>query len=334
MVFVERSKYRMPELRGGTWLNSPPITLADLKGRAVLLDFWDYTCINCIRTLPYLVEWNRRYEGLGLMVIGIHAPEFYFSRSVENVLRAMERFGINYPVVMDNEYKIWSAFANRCWPAKYLVDKDGYIRYFHFGEGSYAETEMAIQLLIKEINPGSLLPDLMKPIRDTDVPGIHCYRVTPELYFGYDRGVVGNPEGVKPGAPVEYKTPFELREERIYLGGRWLIAHEYAKPHLYGDHEEASVYLKYTASEVNLVINPNGERGFRVHIFQDEGYVPADSFGDDVQMGEDGSTYIVVGEPRMYNLVKNKEFGTHSLKLTTSSNACELYAFTFVSCAA
>jgi thiol-disulfide isomerase/thioredoxin len=136
----ERAPVRAPHLAPGTWLNAGPLDLKALRGRVVLVDFWDYTCINCLRTLPYLVEWHRRYREKGLTMIGVHAPEFSFARSADFVRQAIHDYGITYPVVLDNEHRTWYAFANRYWPAKYLIDHKGYLRYKRFGEGHYAET--------------------------------------------------------------------------------------------------------------------------------------------------------------------------------------------------
>jgi thiol-disulfide isomerase/thioredoxin len=186
-----------PELEGGQWIQHGPVSLKAQRDKAVvLIDFWDYTCVNCIRTLPYVAEWHRRYADSGLVVVGVHAPEFSFAREGSHVAEAAKRFGLEYPIVLDNEYAIWRAYSNRFWPAKYLVDSKGRIRYYHFGEGSYQESEVAIQGAIRELNPTASLPPPIEPIRDMDRPGTVCYRVTPELYLGHARGQFGNPEGV------------------------------------------------------------------------------------------------------------------------------------------
>ncbi len=331
-MFVEKGKVHMPELAGGKWINSQELSVKKLRGKVILIDFWDYTCVNCIRTLPYLKEWHRRYHDKGLIIIGVHAPEFFFSRTEGNVLNGIEEFGIQYPVVLDNDYQIWHSFANRYWPAKYLTDKNGYIRYAHFGEGSYVETELAIQLLLKEINPDVELPDPMKPVRDTDIPGIHCYRVSPELYLGFSRGRLGNPEGQKKDEVQDYKKPEVKQEDTIYVEGRWLSTSEYMKPALDGSVDMAHVYLKYTSSEVNLVINPEGDGDFKLFVMQDEKYLDPQDAGEDVEFDSEGKSYIVVRKPKMYKLIKNKEFGSHHLKLSTNSNGLAMYAFTFVTC--
>ena len=331
-MFVEKEKIHIPELIGGKWINSKELSVRELRGKVVLVDFWDYTCVNCIRTLPYVKEWQKRYHDKGLEIIGVHAPEFFFARTEDNVKRAIREFGIEYSVVMDNNYQIWHAFTNRYWPAKYLADKKGYIRYAHFGEGNYIETELTIQLLLREINPNVELPDLMKPVRDTDIPEIFCYSASPELYFGYKRGKLGNPEGYRPDGIEYYKTPERIENDAICVEGRWFCAPEYMKPALDESLDMAHLYLKYTSSEVNLVINTDGESGFQLFVMQDGNYLSPEDAGQDVKFDSQGCSYIVVREPKMYRLIKNKEFGSHLLKLSTKSNGCEIYAFTFVSC--
>jgi thiol-disulfide isomerase/thioredoxin len=331
-MYVQKGKVRMPDLDSGKWLNSGAIAREDLAGRVVLIDFWDYTCVNCIRTLPYIREWYRRYHDKGLEIIGVHAPEFTFSRTEENVRKGIEEFEIKYPVVMDNDYKIWQAFANRYWPSKYLIDKNGYFRYAHFGEGNYIETELAIQLLLKEIDPDVDLPDPMKPVRDMDTPGVHCHRVSPELYFGYNRGKLGNTGEVKKDVAQEFKNPDITQDDTIYVDGRWISSAEYMAPALNDSSETACVYLKYTSSEVNLVINPEKDKGFKVFIMQDNKYLDHEDAGDDVEFESHAESYIVVRDPKMYNLIKNKEVGSHLLQLSTNSNGFSAYAFTFVSC--
>ncbi len=146
MTQQEQGPVHAPEFPPNVaWLQGGPITMASLRGRAVLVDFWDYTCVNCLRTLPYVKEWHRRYADLGLTIIGVHAPEFSFAHHIDNVRRAVAEQGLMYPIVLDNDHAIWQAYANRYWPAKYLIDREGYLRAYHFGEGGYGETESAIQ---------------------------------------------------------------------------------------------------------------------------------------------------------------------------------------------
>jgi thiol-disulfide isomerase/thioredoxin len=313
-----------PELEGGQWIQHGPVSLKDLRDKAVVLvDFWDYTCVNCIRTLPYVVRWNHRYAESGLVIVGVHAPEFSFAREGSHVAEAAARFGLEYPIVLDNEYAIWRAYSNRCWPAKYLVDSKGRIRYYHFGEGSYQESEVAIQGLIRELNPAQSLPPPMEPVRDSDRPGAVCYRVTPELYLGHARGQFGNPEGVVRDRPHDYRDIGPHVEGMSYLAGSWRVEQEAARAEAPG----AAISLRYTAKDVNLVMAPPAGASVRMEIVL-EG---AQRAGDDVKF--DGERrFITVDRPRMYNLVANDSVVSGGFTLRAEQGGVAVYAFTFISC--
>ena len=170
------------------WVNSEPLCLSDLRGNVVLVDFWTYTCVNCIRTFPYLRQWNARYADDGLVILGIHTPEFEFEEDRDNVLNASVDDAIVWPVALDNDYRTWRAYSNRYWPAKYLIDKDGVIRYTHFGEGAYAETEQEIRKLLEEAG-ADLTLDIELPTDQVVDPGfLRARKLTRELYGGYGRG--------------------------------------------------------------------------------------------------------------------------------------------------
>ncbi len=314
-----------------TWLQGGPLRMADLRGKPVLIDFWDYTCVNCLHTLPYVKEWARRYETHGLKVIGVHAPEFAFARDSGNVLRAVREHDIQYPVVLDNDYAIWQAYANRYWPAKYLIDGNGYLRYLHFGEGAYAETEQAIQALLKESFPELLLPGIMAPVRDEDATGAVCYRVTPELYLGYQRGAIGNVAGVEPDKPATYRDPGKHIDGYFYLEGDWLLSGEYlARPA--GAQAESRLTVPYMAKEVNVVLHPPTYGGSAtISIEQDGRPLSAEDAGADVTSGA-ATSVITVDTPRMYRLISNRDIDRHELTLRTTSDGVAMYAFTFTSC--
>jgi len=319
-----------PEFPAGVqWLQGGPLTMAGLRGSVVLLDFWDYTCVNCLRTLPYVKEWSRRYRDHGLRVIGVHAPEFSFARDYDNVVRAVREQGIDYPVVLDNEYAIWQAYANRYWPAKYLVDANGYLRYVHFGEGAYRETEEAIQSLIKDAFPQALLPGLMEPVRDEDREGAVCYRVSPELYLGYARGNYGNPN-LTPDRPAAYRDPGMHMDGFAYVEGDWLVSAEYlARPA--GASGVSRLVVPYLANEVNIVAHPPTYGGAAVlAVEQDGAALAAEDAGDDVTAG--ATATLTIDRPRMYRVVRNRAIGRHELALSTTSDGVALYALTFTSC--
>jgi thiol-disulfide isomerase/thioredoxin len=313
-----------PELTGGTWIQHGPVNIRELRDKAVvLIDFWDYTCVNCIRTLPYVSGWHRRYHKDGLMVVGVHAPEFTFAREKSHVADAVREFALEYPIVLDNGYEIWRAYSNRFWPAKYLADAKGRLRYYHFGEGGYQETELAIQTLLRELHPSLDLPPPMEPVRDSDRMGAVCYRVTPELYLGHARGQFGNPEGVQADRPHDYRDPGRHMEGLVYLSGRWQIEQESARAQEPG----AAIDLRYTAADVNLVMAPPPGSVVRAELVLSDAQRP----GDDVKH-DNGRAYVTVERPRMYNLVANEMVSSGALTLRAESPGLSAFAFTFVSC--
>jgi thiol-disulfide isomerase/thioredoxin len=331
---IEKGKVHAPEI-GATWINSRPMELRALRGRVVLVDFWDYSCANCLRTLPYVTEWHNRYADKGLTIIGVHTPEFSFAANETFVRAAVERFAIRYSVVLDNGYAIWHAYTNRYWPAKYLIDKDGYIRFFHFGEGDYGGTEGAIQTLLREANPGvEGLPAVMAPVRDTDKPGATCYRTTPELYLGSKRGKLGNLSGFlnqNSDQAAQYTLPPKIGADTVYLSGAWLSRDECAKSAPGND--PSSILLYYAAKEVNLVMAPDGEPQI-VELLHSGKPLAADEWGEDAARDDAGMTTVKVDSPRMYNLVRNPGVKQQLLQVVSRKAGVECYAFTFGTCAA
>lgn len=327
----DRLKIRAPEVTGGKWLNSPPLRIADLVTRGpVLVDFWDYTCVNCLRTLPYLIEWHERYAPHGLTIVGVHAPEFEFAHDPETVAAAVERLGIEYPVFLDNNFATWSAYSTRAWPSKYLIDTSRIIRYTHVGEGRYGETERAIQTLLREQQPGLDLPEPLDPLRPTDVPGAVCYRTTPELHAGYAHGRLGNPEGWFEEAPGHYRPvpPAHREEGRLYFEGDWQTFAEYSLAAAEG----STVCVPYRAAEVNAVLRA-AERPIRVYVALDGQHgLDYEEAGEDVVVDVELGSYVTVRQPRMYNLIVSPDFGSHTLCLHTTEPGLEVYSFTFVSC--
>jgi len=341
-----RERIHAPEIEG-EWLNSPSLKTRELRGRVVLVDFWDYTCVNCLRTLPYVREWHRRYAASGsagippaehgLVVVGVHAPEFHFARDRGNVERAVRSEGLEYPIVLDNDYRTWQAFANRCWPARYLIDAQGYIRYLHLGEGQYGETEGAIQRLLRESGVTTPLPALIEPLGASDQPGAHCVSVTPELYLGYGRGRLGNDSGYIDNQVADYTPASGRAVGLVYLEGPWFAGREQivACP-LLG--RESRLRLRYTAAEVNFVMAPPDSDGLPVEgratvvVRQDGRPLTVEESGADIMLDGD-ETVVDVTEPRMYRLVRNRQAGTRELEIWTRKPGLEAYAFTFVACA-
>jgi thiol-disulfide isomerase/thioredoxin len=327
---VEKGKVRAPEI-GRVWLNSSPLSFRQLRGRVVLVDFWDYTCVNCIRTLPYVQAWHERYGGKGLTVIGVHTPEFTFAQYESNVERGIREFGLTYPIVIDSDREIWKAFANRYWPTKYLLDKEGYLRYAHFGEGAYRETEEAMRELLREVNPALAFPPLMDPVRAEDQPGAVCYPPSPELYLGHLRGRIGNEGGFKTDAIAEYTLPDELKDNCFYVKGSWASTAEYMESAGEGEH---LIVLKYEASGVNLVMAAPRGSSCEVVILQDgkplsRSQKTADTRFRTVDGNEESR--VTVQRARMYFLVDNHDFGSHVLELRCPAGVAA-FAFTFTSC--
>ncbi len=339
MPDLEPPIIRAPAFGPGDWLNTDhPLDLGALRGRVVLVDFWDYSCVNCVRTLPYLTAWHERYAPLGLTIVGVHAPEFAFGREARAIRAALEEFGVRYPVLLDNDYRTWDAYANRYWPSKYLIDARGYIRYHNHGEGYYHETERAIGALLREINPSLNLPDPLPLLRPEDAPGAVCYRPTPELYAGYARGSLGNPEGYASGGAVLYMLPARRTVGNFYVEGAWLSGEDYLA---YVGAEVGSVVLPYEAAEVNAVLSPNADVVERTlhpdsvaeaEVWHDGAPVSALNAGRDVVFAP-----APVGRrarPLMVNLICNPGCERHELTLRVRTRGVALYAFTFSGCVA
>lgn len=315
-----------PEI-GPIWLNSAPLTLRQLRGRVVLIDFWDFTCVNCIRTLPYVAEWHRRYEPLGLTVIGVHAPEFYFGRAAEILEQGIAEFGIRYPVLLDNDYAIWKAFANKYWPSKYLIDPEGYMRYFHAGEGAYEETELAIQDLLRERDSKVVFPPPMTPLTAMDQPGAlaACQRPTPELYLGHWRGRIANEGGFVEDKLHIYTLGAGPMEDTPELGGPWHSLPDCAAAGGAG----ARLCLMYSGAEVNLVASPTKDSGIATLTVRENGLpIPPGARGQDLT--SDG--VVVVNRPRLYRLIRRQSYETALLEISTESRGVQLFAFTFGTC--
>jgi len=319
---------RAQELYGDYWFNAEPVTVAAQRGRVMLLDFWDYSCAGSIRALPYVKDWHEKYGRHGLVVIGVHTPRFAFGKDPAGVQRAIERFRVPYPVVMDNEGMIWSRYENRHWPAQHLVDRHGFVRLVNVGEGGYAATEHIIQTLMLDAGLLDEMPVLTEPQRDADRVGSVSYRATPELFAGYLRGSIGNVEGYSPESEMHYADPGIYVEGRFYVVGDWSNGRDALA--LLGE-EGGHVLLRYAAMEVNAVFSPGKNQLVSVEVRQDGEYLNRESLGEDVRIDGTGRSSFIVDEPRCFNIVRNKEHGDHVLKLTTAAGGTALYALSFVS---
>lgn len=322
-----------PELARGQWLNrTQQLTLRDLRGQVVLLDIWDYTCINCARTLPYVQTWHTRYESHGLTVVGVHTPEFDFGREKTQVALAVQDMGIRYPVLMDNNYHTWDAYDNRFWPAKYLIDANGYLRYRHAGEGGYAELEQAIQTLLREVNADADLPPVMAPLRPEDYPEVLVHRATPDLRGGLRRGALGNREGYADNVPIVYRMPDDRRDGAFYVAGAWQADKQFIA---YTGRSEGVIQIPYEAAEVHAVFSPHADvvertihpQTVTLEIWQDDLPLHTERRGGDITA--DGR--VLVDRPRRYDLVHNPGFEKHELTLRVRSSGFALYGLSFVS---
>ena len=322
-------KSKAQELLGNYWFNGGPVSVSDSVGEIILLEFWDYTCTYCARALPYVKEWYRRYRNMGLTVVGVHTPKFPFGKNPEYVHAAIERQGVEYPVVMDNESLIWMKYGVRAWPTMVLIDRDGFVRYHNIGEGDYLSTERLIQARLHERGLDDELPMIMEPIREEARPGATLYRVGLELYGGYLRGSLGNVEGYVPEAVVAYRDPKIYFPGRFYAEGNWLNDRNSLR--LSDDmNRGGQLILSYEGAEVDAVLKPEEERDFKVFVTQDDQFLSEDNKGEDVQIDSDGRSYLVVDMPRLYHMVKNREYGEHILRLRSENNSLALFSFTFV----
>jgi len=307
---------RAPDFTGTErWFNTPgdaPLTLRGLRGRVVLVDFWTYTCINCIRTLPYVRAWDERYRRKGLTIVGVHTPEFSFEHEAKNVERAIAQNGLRYAVAQDNDYATWDAWGNQYWPAKYLIDARGRVRYAHFGEGSYGDTETAIRSLLEEAGARRLGRDARARV-ETASPDL----ATPETYLGYQKSQGFLPGPLRPGVR-RYAGVRDLPPVHFALAGTWDVSRESATA-VRGARLEARV----TARKVFLVMSSKGERARDVQVLLDGKPIAADEAGEDVHRGR-----VTVRDERLYRLVSLPHVEDRRLTLRLAAGVSG-YAFTF-----
>ena len=334
----------VPEIRGiASWINSDPITFEEQRGKVVLVDFWTYTCVNCIRTLPFLKAWHEKYADKGLVIVGVHTPEFDFEKDRDNVIEATEGFGLKWPIAQDNDFKTWRAFDNRYWPAKYLVDKDGYIRYTHFGEGAYEETELWIRGLLEEAGvdlsdvSASTLPE---PQHVTDQRAMDRETgLTREIYAGFERNysallssapyVLHQEYYEEEDAEILYTDPGEYRNHFLYLQGLWRNEAERLVHARETENFEDYLALRFYATSVNAVMAPVNGGEYQVRVTLNDEPITPDAAGTDVMFDADGNGYIVVDSARMYHVVNLPKYESHELKLSSNSPEFSLFAYTF-----
>ncbi|VVE47880.1 Thiol-disulfide oxidoreductase YkuV [Pandoraea iniqua] len=316
---------QLPSLDGAVqWLNSPPLTAQALRGKVVLVDFWTYSCINCLRTLPYVKAWAQKYRDQGLVVIGVHAPEFAFERDIGNVKKAVHDLGVDYPVAIDNNYAIWRGFNNQYWPAHYFIDAQGRVRYHHFGEGNYAESERVIQQLLREAGA----TQVASSISDVQASGIQQAADmrdvrSPETYVGYERAEnFASPGGAVRNQANDYRAPSTPSLNAWGLGGSWKVGAEQATATQAG----ARIVYRFHARDLHLVLGPdaNGKPvRFRVTV---DGQAPGDAHGTDVAADGTGT----VTSQRLYQLVRQSgDVSDRTFSIEFLDPGVSAYAFTF-----
>jgi thiol-disulfide isomerase/thioredoxin len=313
-----------PSLSGATdWLNSPALTPEGLKGKVVLVDFWTYSCINCLRAIPYVRAWAEKYKDHGLVVIGVHTPEFAFERNVNNVRAAVSDLHIGYPVAIDNDYKIWRAFGNEYWPAHYFIDAQGRIRYHHFGEEEYDQSERVIQQLLAEAGDGGFSSDIVAVTATGAEAASDGGDVkSPETYIGYNRADnFASPGGIAEDESHGY-APAPLTLNHWNLTGNWTVSAEHAAL----DKPDGGIVYRFHARDLHLVLGPPADGKpvrFRVKI---DGAAPGDSHGTDVDAEGRGT----VTSQRLYQLIRQRgPIADRTFEIEFLDPGLQAFAFTF-----
>jgi thiol-disulfide isomerase/thioredoxin len=319
------------------WINSEPLTVADQlrQNKVVLIDFWTYTCVNCLRTIPFLQQWQEKYKDHGLVIVGVHSPEFSFERDIENVRKAVEEEGVTWAVALDSDMRTWNAFGNRFWPAKYLIAPDDHYDFKHFGEGAYVDTENEIREALTAAGwdvSGIAVGTVNNSPRDQSVET----SFTREIYGGYERSY--HPQGLYAGDEEYYIAPDVTRTyvddgeyigQQFFLHGDWTNGPE-AIVHARETETPADyIALLLKARSANVVVQPQGPEEFRVYVTLDDAPLTEEEKGDDILFDEDGESYFVVDSARMYRVVEQPEFRERVLKLSSTSDNFAVFAFTF-----
>jgi cytochrome c biogenesis protein CcdA/thiol-disulfide isomerase/thioredoxin len=315
-----------PSLAGASsWLNSPPLTSEALRGKVVVIDFWTYSCINCLRSLPYVKAWYEKYKDHGLVIIGVHTPEFAFEKDLSNVRRALADLGVQYPVALDNQYAIWQAFHNRYWPAHYFIDATGQIRGHHFGEGDYDAFEQIIRRLLLEAGATDLPSAGLSAMNASGVQASadSAHIQSPETYIGYGRAEhFSSPSGFVKDQPQDYTAPPTLALNQWALKGTWVVSSDQATLVRTG----GSVAFQFEARDLHLVLGPaTSGHPVRFRVLLDSA-APGSNHGEDTDADGNGT----VREQRLYQLIRqSKDVGAHTFVIQFLDQGVQAFAFTF-----
>lgn len=315
-----------PEIYGDFWFNSEPLTIHAMHGQVILLCFWDYTSDASLQMLKFVQEWHRRYNDMGLVVIGIHSPEFSFARDPKIVEAAVHHLGIQFPVATDNTLMMRDAYRVQELPLLCLIERDGSIYYVHAGEGNHEQTERAIQTSLREAGFRGELPLLMELSRANEFVQSSFQRSTPAIRTGYLHGSLGNVEGYSPELPADYSDEHIYVEGKFYAQGIWLAKSDALV--FKGEAHQGYIVFRYAGNNVNAVITAEKE-GAIVQVLHDDKTLAARNCGGDIAIDEHRNTIIVVNEPKLFHLIRNEEFGDHTVKLIPLNKGTTLYSFAF-----
>ena len=317
------------------WINSDPLSIQELasQGKVILVDFWTYTCVNCLRTLPFLIDWHEKYSDKGLVILGVHTPEFEFEKVRENIEAAVRDEMVAWPVAIDNDYATWDTFGNRFWPAKYLIDSTGRIIYRHFGEGAYCETELAIRTALER--GGADVSDIPIVELDNSPRDADAITQTRELFAGYKWSTPFNPYAGNVeyysarDEVIEFTDPKEYVHNLYYLHGSWRNGAEFIVHARQTQNFEDYIALSFFARSVNAVVSSEGAEPFDVYVLIDGAPLSPSDAGDDIQFDDNGGSFFRVDSPRLYKVVEQDVFRQRMLKLTSNSDDFALFSFTF-----
>jgi len=326
---IEQRTYDAPELRGIHWLNSAPLSIHTLRGSVIALFFWDHTCIRSLRMLEYVKELHSRYHDTGLVVIGVHSPAFEFAGKGELLEEILYEHNIEFPILMDNDRATFEMYRNNEIPAIVIVDQGGYIRSQYHGRGKQQTIERDIQVHLQNSGILDTLPLPIDALRPEEQPGVVCERETPQIYFGYLKGTIGNKEGYNPESELPYEDPGVYVPGKYYLSGVWRSnRHSMVLEQLISDN--GYIVTKYEGQEVFALIGNEGDGTIHLQVTQDGKNLTPENMGYDIRFDRSRKSFIEVSKPRLIHLVANKESAEHILKISSQSSGVEIFSLTFM----